>query len=76
MTPELRKMAEETFGHTGMVDYWEIGDTMIEAFAHAIANDCAHIFNEADNEAEEWMSPTNVLSVAMRIIKAKYGLAP
>lgn len=36
-------MAEEAFGASGLVDYWEIGDAHLEAFARLVAEDCAKI---------------------------------
>lgn len=73
LTPELRKMAEEAFGHTGMIDYWEIGDAMIEAFARLVAEDCAKILNEVDNSTDESLSPNKVLCFAGAAIMKKYA---
>lgn len=70
MKPELRKMAEEAFGPTGLVNYWEIGDVDLEAFARLIAADCANLCHD---QGTGQFSHAYVADACRDAILAKYG---
>lgn len=66
-------MAEEAFGASGLVDYWEIGDAHLEAFARLVAEDCAKVCADRSTGSGD---EDYAAEACARAIRAKYALTP